>query len=132
MARDDRLAYHRRVSKVNGSSDERRALLERLEAEAAEEARLGDLAADGDERGDAHHHPAEAATDADQRERQLRSQLRLREQQERLRRAQEALAAGTYGLCVDCGEPIPDARLRMVPDAIRCVSCQGASSRRRG
>ena len=116
----------------DGPSEEFRQLLERLEAEVAEEARLRDLAADGDERGDAHHHPAEAATDADQRERQLGSVLRLKEKEERLRRAREALAAGTYGLCVDCGEAIPEARLRMVPDATRCVSCQGASSRRRG
>lgn len=26
--------------------------------------------------------------------------------------------------CVDCGEPIPAARLKAVPDAIRCVDCQ--------
>ena len=35
-----------------------------------------DLARDGEERGDGHHHPAEAATDADLRERDLREQLR--------------------------------------------------------
>lgn len=26
--------------------------------------------------------------------------------------------------CVDCGEPIPAARLKAVPEAIRCVECQ--------
>ena len=26
--------------------------------------------------------------------------------------------------CVDCGEPIPAARLKAIPDAIRCVDCQ--------
>lgn len=26
--------------------------------------------------------------------------------------------------CVDCGEPIPAARLNAVPNAIRCVECQ--------
>lgn len=27
-------------------------------------------------------------------------------------------------LCVDCGEEIPAARLRLVPHCIRCVDCQ--------
>jgi RNA polymerase-binding transcription factor DksA len=31
--------------------------------------------------------------------------------------------AGTYGICVDCGRPIPIARLRVRPFAIRCVAC---------
>lgn len=26
--------------------------------------------------------------------------------------------------CVDCGEPIPAARLEAVPEAMRCVECQ--------
>lgn len=38
----------------------------------------------------------------------------------------EALArldAGTYGLCVRCGEPIPAARLEALPMATMCVPC---------
>ena len=31
------------------------------------------------------------------------------------------LRAGTYGICVDCGETIPDERLRLVPDTPYCV-----------
>lgn len=105
-------------------------LLRRLRAEAEEKLRARDLAAGGDERGDGHHHPAEAATDADARERELREQLRWRERQERLAAAEAALAAGTYGICVDCGEEIPEGRLRAVPDAERCVPCQTRSRRR--
>jgi phage/conjugal plasmid C-4 type zinc finger TraR family protein len=29
-----------------------------------------------------------------------------------------------YGLCIDCGGDIPDARLEAVPGCQRCVSCQ--------
>ena len=29
--------------------------------------------------------------------------------------------AGTYGVCIDCGEEIPDERLRLVPDTPYCV-----------
>jgi DnaK suppressor protein len=38
--------------------------------------------------------------------------------------ALERLAAGTYGLCEDCGKRIPAARLEANPAAIRCVGCQ--------
>jgi DnaK suppressor protein len=36
-------------------------------------------------------------------------------------RAEARLAAGTYGLSVESGEPIPDARLEAVPTAERTV-----------
>ena len=31
---------------------------------------------------------------------------------------------GSYGMCIDCDEPIPQARLIAVPGAIRCTGCQ--------
>jgi RNA polymerase-binding protein DksA len=34
------------------------------------------------------------------------------------------LASGTYGLCVDCGEPIGINRLQAWPSANRCLDCQ--------
>lgn len=34
------------------------------------------------------------------------------------------LVSGTYGLCVDCGEPIGFNRLQAWPLANRCVECQ--------
>ena len=37
---------------------------------------------------------------------------------------------GTYGECVDCGEPIAPARLDAYPTAQRCISCQGAYERK--
>ncbi len=43
-----------------------------------------------------------------------------------VRRIDAALArieAGTYGLCLDCGEPIAEARLIAVPDAALCRNC---------
>ncbi len=38
-------------------------------------------------------------------------------------RALERIADGTFGICVVCGNPIPDARLRVRPWADRCVTC---------
>ncbi len=34
------------------------------------------------------------------------------------------IAAGTYGVCEDCGESIDRARLDAAPTAARCVDCQ--------
>ena len=39
-------------------------------------------------------------------------------------------AAGSYGECVDCGEPIAIARLKAYPAATRCIDCQGAFEKR--
>lgn len=33
------------------------------------------------------------------------------------------LAAGTYGLCERCGNPISEARLEAMPTARRCLDC---------
>ena len=38
---------------------------------------------------------------------------------------------GTYGLCLDCGKPVPDGRLEARPDASRCVGCQSKRDHRR-
>ncbi len=38
--------------------------------------------------------------------------------------AQARLEAGTYGVCERCAGPIPLARLRAMPTARHCLSCQ--------
>lgn len=39
-------------------------------------------------------------------------------------RALGRIAKGTYGVCIDCGQPISQKRLDAVPTALRCVSCK--------
>lgn len=34
--------------------------------------------------------------------------------------------AGTYGSCIRCGQPIPAARLEVMPTATMCVPCASA------
>jgi DnaK suppressor protein len=48
----------------------------------------------------------------------------LRDQLAALERAEARLAAGTYGLSVESGEPIPDGRLEASPTAERTVEEQ--------
>ena len=38
--------------------------------------------------------------------------------------ALDRLSAGTFGLCLRCGRPIPDERLEVLPWAAFCVRCQ--------
>jgi DnaK suppressor protein len=38
---------------------------------------------------------------------------------------------GSYGRCVDCGNPVPPARLDARPATARCVPCQAKRDRRR-
>jgi len=45
----------------------------------------------------------------------------LREQLAAVERAEARLAAGTYGLSIESGKPIPDARLEALPTAERTV-----------
>ncbi len=40
---------------------------------------------------------------------------------EDVRRARQAVAHGSYGLCEVCGNPIPEERLEVRPWAVRCV-----------
>lgn len=42
----------------------------------------------------------------------------------RLQAAQVRLATDAFGLCEDCGVPIPLARLLANPAALRCIACQ--------
>lgn len=39
------------------------------------------------------------------------------------------VANGSYGLCLDCEEPIEPARLRAHPAALRCAECQHYAER---
>ena len=38
---------------------------------------------------------------------------------------------GSYGRCVDCGNPVPEPRLEVRPATARCVPCQAKRDRRR-
>jgi DnaK suppressor protein len=48
----------------------------------------------------------------------------LKTQLENVDRALAKIDAGTYGICEDCGQEIPAARLEARPESIRCVDCK--------
>jgi DnaK suppressor protein len=41
------------------------------------------------------------------------------------------IGAGTYGICEQCGQPIPQPRLRALPYAALCVACKSGGLSRR-
>lgn len=47
----------------------------------------------------------------------------------RTERALAKLDEGTYGTCDECGQAIPPARLRAMPDSALCVACAAAERR---
>ncbi len=54
--------------------------------------------------------------------------LALREHNQLLIEAVDAalgrIDAGTYGICITCGQPIAAARLEALPAAAHCIECQ--------
>jgi RNA polymerase-binding protein DksA len=81
---------------------------------------------DGDERREVFKDPYGAATSSHDDEVQtVMLERRARDLRE-VTRALADLDAGRYGTCQDCGGRIPEARLRVMPSATRCVPCQGA------
>ena len=78
----------------------------------------------GNELSHADQHPGDVAgeyVDADNQNALLENSADQRAQVEA---ALARIDAGTYGTCVDCGQPIPDARLEVRPEAARCVADQ--------
>jgi RNA polymerase-binding transcription factor DksA len=46
------------------------------------------------------------------------------EEYNRIIRALDMIKDGSYGICVDCHEPISEKRLKSYPNATRCILCQ--------
>lgn len=46
------------------------------------------------------------------------------EEYNRIVRALDKIDKGEYGMCIDCGQPISEKRLRSYPNAARCLLCQ--------
>ena len=55
---------------------------------------------------------------------------RLRRQAEQLTEALTRLEDGSYGICQLCAKPIAAGRLKALPHATCCVSCQEVQERR--
>lgn len=68
--------------------------------------------------------PTDTTIQIVEREMATRSLTRNASMVRDLRAAMNRVSDGSYGLCIDCEEPIAPRRLAVVPWAARCLSCQ--------
>lgn len=104
---------------------------ELLAAERAEvEQEIAKIEAEGSEEGDERVEPGDLNSESlYQDELDAGRSQDLKERLAAVERAEARLAAGTYGLSVQSGDAIPDARLEAVPTAELTVEEQGPGAR---
>jgi DnaK suppressor protein len=71
-----------------------------------------------------HHHISDSATDEELRELAFMSATRLREELAMIEEAISRIREGSYGICLKCSKKIPLDRLKAIPYARYCISCQ--------
>ncbi len=105
------------------------AEVDRLRADVASaDNALADLLRDAsDGAGDDQ---ADAGSKNFEREHEMSIAANAREMLIQSERALARIAAGTYGICESCGEPIGKARLQVFPRATLCMSCKQKQERR--
>ncbi len=67
---------------------------------------------------------ADSGTFTFERERDLSLYNNIKDLLEKVDTALEKIEAGTYGICDDCDEPIPEERLEALPHATLCIQCK--------
>jgi DnaK suppressor protein len=108
---------------------ERAVATEQAEALKAEADSLAQDMEPGDVQFD--EESGEGGTVTVDRERDLALSAQARVAVEEIDYALAKIEAGTYGLCEGCGQPIPRARLKALPQARMCVTCKSGGLSRR-
>lgn len=109
------------------------ALLTDLRAQAVRDAVTrgdavgGVIAARGDPAGADDEHDPEGATLSDEWSRLEGLRIGAMREIDEIDAARVRLAAGTYGVCIRCGNRIPIERMRARPTATMCVPCAAQS-----
>ncbi len=75
--------------------------------------------------------PADAAANLSEADRALATLQAAQSQRLQVLEAMDRLAAGHYGICTECGRPVPEDRLEARPEAARCLACQSGADRLR-
>ena len=81
-------------------------------------------AGDSSELSHLDQHPGDVASELMDADRQNALLDNSAQQRAEVVAALQRIEDGTYGTCVDCGQPIPDARLEVRPEAARCIEDQ--------
>jgi len=86
--------------------------------------RLGDVYIDREPDDEAAR-----ASDSARKDMAVATIERERRTLQQIEAALSQIKKGNYGVCVSCGEPVPDARLKAIPWARVCVRCAERVSR---
>ncbi len=84
----------------------------------------GEGAGESSELSHSDQHPADTASEISDLDRENAMLDTAADQRAQVVAALQRLDDGSYGTCVDCGKPIPEARLEVRPEAARCVEDQ--------
>lgn len=108
-------------------------LRKQLEAERAEleasASRLEADAADESWKEPRSDDDAETGTATFERERTMSLARNARQTIIQIDRALARMDADTYGLCINCGQPIAVERLEALPQAVDCLDCRRKAER---
>lgn len=98
---------------------------ERLDTMVADHEREREEARLTESSGDRSPDPgnAEAGSMKAELEKELSIELNLIDLRSKVEHALTRIDAGSYGICERCGEPIPVARLEVLPYTTFCVEC---------
>ena len=110
----DRNQVEQRLNERDEEITRRKAALENEERDSSDNGELADY----------DQHDADEGTETHDQELDETTVMILEEELARVKEARQALADGSYGKCVDCGNEIPAARLEAAPEATRCVEDQ--------
>jgi RNA polymerase-binding protein DksA len=69
-------------------------------------------------------HPGDTASELSDTDREVALIEAAGDQRAQVKAALARIEDGSYGTCVDCGQPISETRLQVRPEAARCVQCQ--------
>ena len=103
-----------------------RTTLEQLlrELDAATQVLANEGAGESSELSHVTQHPGDMATDVADSDRETAVLEAAGDRRAEVVAALGRLDAGTYGTCIDCGQPIEPARLEFRPEAARCLADQ--------
>lgn len=118
------LAYERAHERLRARADELRGLLKREDAAvvALTESEVDECLS---------QHPADIGAILELAESAMSERERARRELGLVAQALERVAAGTYGVCEECGVAIAPGRLDVLPYASRCVECERSFERMR-
>lgn len=102
------------------------------EADASRAALEAESAGESSELSHVDQHPADTASELSDNDREVALVEAAEARKAEAVAALARLDAGTYGVCVDCGKAIPEARLEFRPEAARCLEDQSAFEEREG